>query len=210
MLNFVIQKCLSGVKRLASSVDQRLPITLDLLQVMCNNCQLVTDSPYHKLLLRAMLSVGFYAFLRPGEMTRSVNNIQLDQVALSKSNMSIKFISFKHHHGNPVTVTIPAQGGPTCPLLCLAAYLQTRGLSDGPLFVNPDSYPVTYNQFKTWFAQLLQACNIRGHYGPHSLRIGAATIFIAKGCSSALVQQMGRWKSNAYLRYIRLPSIRLH
>jgi hypothetical protein len=41
---------------------------------------------------------------------------------------------------------------------------------------------------------------------PHSFRIGAATLAAAQGKSSEQIRVMGRWKTTAYSRYIRLSS----
>ena len=209
MSHFLIEKCLAGVKRLAPSSDQRLPITLPILEKMGAHCLHVTKNPYNRKLLHAMLMLGFHGFLRPGEMTMSKNNILFENVELCPLNVSITFSSYKHHYGSPITIIVPAQGGPTCPIPSLQAYLTARGSSPGPLFVYADGHPVPYIQFKQWFSDLLIICCIKGHFNPHSLRIGAATLSIAKGYASSLVQQMGRWRSSAYLRYVRLPSIKL-
>jgi len=44
-------------------------------------------------------------------------------------------------------------------------------------------------------------------YKSHSFRIGAASWAASKGMSDAQIRAFGRWKSNAFLRYIRAPSI---
>ena len=42
-------------------------------------------------------------------------------------------------------------------------------------------------------------------YNGHSFRIGTATTALAKGIPESTIQTLGRWKSNAYRRYIRIP-----
>ena len=45
----------------------------------------------------------------------------------------------------------------------------------------------------------------KGSYNTHSFRIGAATSAIEAGISDVQVKMLGRWKSDAYQRYVRTP-----
>ncbi|EGZ10532.1 hypothetical protein PHYSODRAFT_453866, partial [Phytophthora sojae] len=42
------------------------------------------------------------------------------------------------------------------------------------------------------------------HFGTHSLRSGGASALFAAGVDSIAVKQFGRWRSDAFERYIRL------
>jgi hypothetical protein len=44
-------------------------------------------------------------------------------------------------------------------------------------------------------------------YEGHSFRIGAATFSAECGFSDTQIRAMGRWRSDAFLKYIRIPSL---
>ena len=46
-------------------------------------------------------------------------------------------------------------------------------------------------------------------YSGHSFRRGAATAALDRGLGDATIKMLGRWKSDAYTRYIRTPRAQL-
>ncbi len=77
-----------------------------------------------------------------------------------------------------------------------------------PLFVFPDSQPVTRAYFKTQLDKRLSWASLSTlQYKPHSFRIGAATQSALSAVPDHKIKLMGRWHSDAYKKYIRVPML---
>ena len=205
---FVIKKILHGANKLGTVPDKRLPITKDILIRLYNSVNHICTSHYSRLLFRSMYVIAFFAFLRVGEFTGSSPNVLLfDQIILNSNNFSIVFKNFKHHKGNPITMIIQPSTFP-CPVKTLKEYLVLRGSFPGPLFCYPQSKAITRECFSHHLNLSLTWAGLSDqHYKSHSFRIGAATHAAALGYSDAQIQAMGRWKSSAFRKYIRLPTV---
>ena len=88
-------------------------------------------------------------------------------------------------------------------MLC---YLANHPKKEGPLFQFADGSPLTRSRFVTEFRRALSAAGVQAAaYTGHSFRIGAATTAAAKGIPDNIIKALGRWTSEAYQVYIRLP-----
>ena len=89
----------------------------------------------------------------------------------------------------------------------MACYLKVRGKVPGPLFCSQDGQPVLRSQFTSELNTVLSFCGLNpALYKGHSFRIGAATSAAERGLSDAQIRQLGRWKSNAFHKYIRVTT----
>ena len=87
----------------------------------------------------------------------------------------------------------------------MSNYLRSRPRASRsePLFITDEGGPMSRSWFGTKLRILCQACGLPPEsYTAHSLRIGAATSAAASSQVSTL-KAMGRWRSNAYARYLR-------
>lgn len=92
-----------------------------------------------------------------------------------------------------------------CPVTALLAYLAHRGDSPGPLFRWANQEPLTKTKFVDHVRKGLITANIPAHlYTGHSLCIHAVTTTASVGIEDSTIQTLGRWKSSAYLLYIKL------
>ena len=100
-----------------------------------------------------------------------------------------------------------------CPVHSLWSYLQLRGKESSkvqPLFSFTDNAPITRSFFNSQLQLYLTFAGLNlKNYKSHSFRIGAATTAWAERFSEEQIQQMGRWNSKAFKKYIRIPLLSL-
>ena len=97
-----------------------------------------------------------------------------------------------------------------CPVAAVLAYLARRGSTPGPLFILADGSPLSRQRLVLELRQALSASGITcDAFSGHSFRIGAATTAAAKGIEDSAIRTLGRWRSDAYHRYIRQDEIQL-
>lgn len=207
--SFVIRKILSGLTKANPSVDSRLPMTPSILLSIISTSRRVASSPFEQSLFPALFSLMFHALLRLGEVTDSPHNLQFSNLSLTQNALSLTFTSFKHSLGHPVTITIQASTSPACPVRLIHAYLSLRGNAQGPLFILNQS-PINPSFLRSFLRSSLSLAGLSSlRITPHSFRIGAATYAASMGYTSEQIKTLGRWRSAAFKKYIRIQSITL-
>ena len=207
--HFLVRRNLSAMRKRRPQVDSRPPLTLPALHTMCRTAESMGWSKYNVKLFRAMLILSFHGFLRPGEMTNSVNSISFFNTTLSPSAVTLNLLSYKHSKGKPAVLRIRPTADEFCPLKSLAQYLLLRGSHKGNLFCDILGKPIPYSWYNSRFRAVTQAASLNPALRPHSARIGAATWAAMQGVPEDRIKRMGRWVSSAYDRYLRLPAITL-
>ena len=93
-----------------------------------------------------------------------------------------------------------------CPVKALEDFIFLRGGAVGPLFSTPVGMPYTATAAREDLSSVLSFCGLDNKwYKSHSFRIGAASDAALRGFSDAQIRLMGRWHSDAFRQYIRLP-----
>ena len=120
--------------------------------------------------------------------------------------MTLTLKDYKHSNLQPKTLSISLEKNSTmCPVSAVLQYLNLTGYTSGPLFKFKSGEPVTHSFFNSSLKSLLNFIGLNtAVYKGHSFRIGAATSAAARGVPLSVIQNMGRWKSNAFHNYIRL------
>ena len=136
----------------------------------------------------------------------SMNDVSVDRAG----RPGIVHLTLKASKTDPfrkgVTISLGRTEKPLCPVVALLAYLAARGGREGPLFQHSDGRPLTKAAFVDQVRKTLALAGVdERNYAGHSFRIGAATTAAAAGVDDSMIQTLGRWKSSAYLVYIRVP-----
>lgn len=213
--SFLVDKIVTGTYRLSSTIDSRLPITIPVLNRIVQIIPSLSISSYDQSLYRSMFLFAFSAFARVGELvsTHNVpdeNIMQLQDISFLSSSGKIQevqacFRKFKHNvKGSSKTIVFSHGRTRISAVDSLVEFVQLRGNRQGPLFCCLRGKPIVRSQFDKILHKCLALCGLDGsRYKGHSFRIGAASDAAQQGLSDAKIRTMGRWKSNAFQKYIR-------
>ena len=220
-----LEYLLAGLKReeahTGARPKPRLPITAEVLKRM----KQVWLSPPVKVddrMLWAAACTGFFGFLRAGEFTVPSKQAYDPEVHLNLADMAID----SHEHPSlirllikqsktdtfreGVEVFLGASKGEICLVRALVDYLSVRPATPGPLFVFESGSPLTRASLVASLHEALQQVGLNHReYNGHSFRIGTATTAAQRGLEESRIQTLGRWKSEAYKTYIKLPRSQL-
>ena len=218
----ILEYLLRGLK-IAQSKDKpesariRLPITPAILRRLRSVLE-ADPSKWDNIMLWAGCCACFFGFLRSSEITvpslseyDSSTHLSYGDITFDADhNPSIAQIRIKASKTDPfrkgVMVYLGRTDNDLCPVAALAAYVAIRGSQSGPFFVLESRKPLLRERFVSLVRENLSAAGVEAtSYSRHSFRIGSATTAAACGIEDSLIQTLGRWKSAAYLRYIRIP-----
>lgn len=207
--SFGVKTLMKAMKKTSGTRDTRHPITLEMLEgLVRQHCY----NNYDSALWRAVYSVMFFALLRIGEVClnspnsrRNILRRQSVEVAKDGESVSLTMTEFKHSTGQPLNIVLARRHGKSyCPVENLHMYLNFRGTGDGCLFEGATRKPITRGQFIARFQRDLMAIGRSYEYlKAHSFRIGGACYAAESGLSDAQIRRLGRWSSNAFLKYLR-------
>lgn len=217
-----LEYVLRGVKRIQTQAGvqgarARLPITPHILRLL-KGVWSHTASDHDTKMIWGACCLCFFAFMRAGELTVPDAKSYDPTVHLSFSDVAIDDprrpsflrVTIKQSKTDPfrkgIDLFVGRTGLDICPVAAVLSYLQSRGTSAGPLFRLSDGRPLTHKRFVEMVRDGLSRAGVdQSNYCGHSFRIGAATTAAARGVEDCIIKTLGRWKSLAYLQYVRLP-----
>lgn len=211
--SFVIKKLLYSIRRM-STADKRLPFTVANIQTLLAALHSHILDHYNRVLLKAMFLTAFFGLFRVGELSISQNGHQNTVLRkdltfmYTNANVSSAVINvrnYKHSQGQATAVPLALQSDKQlCPVRALVRYLRLCPTQTGPLFQFRNGDPVTTAFFRSNLRTCVVASDLNPQfYTSHSFRIGGATHAHSHKMPASQLQRLGRWRSNAYVKYIR-------
>ena len=137
--------------------------------------------------------------------SQDVQFLQSDKAGQSLS-VIIQFRKSKNNQwGLPQRVYLVQSGHKDiCPVAALWHFSSIRPRISSPFFCHFDGNPLTGLQFNAVLQKVLNYLGLnKDRIKGHSFRIGAASTAWHLGISPTDIQHMGRWRSDAFLAYIR-------
>ena len=213
--SFTVKKLMVAYQKTDSAPPIRKPITINILNQLIPELDYI-QNPYLSKLYTSVFTIMYHGALRVSEVAttpRSRHTLTLGQVTLcntkSSTVLKIKFKSFKHSRGHIPTFLIHPSKDSTCAVSAFKKFQILRGHKPGPLFSFQDGSALKSTDITVVLKRFLGHLGYDpSHYNTHSFRIGKITDLDASGSPHTTIRQIGRWNSNAYLKYIK-PS-RIH
>ena len=196
---------------------ERLPISPEILRKIKAVWEQVQPVSHDRVMLWAACCLDFFGFLRAGELTVPGDDAFDAATHLTREDLAVDIpgsptvfrVTLKASKTDPfrrgVALYIGKGVPDLCPVKALVSYLLVRGERAGPLFIFEDGRFLSRQRFVGEVRGALGKAGINSSkYCGHSFRIGAATTAAARGMEDALIMTLGRWRSLAYLDYVKI------
>ena len=210
---FLLSKFMIGLKRTSRSGKQMQPVTKNMLREIVGILPSLGTSLFTKKLLKAVFTLLYHGCLRISELAKSGkadHALRSRHAKISYSfptgkpmDLTINLKSFKHSKSAAKIKILATTDKTTCPVNSLLEFQQLKPTSPY-LLCQKNGQPLTRLMVTKWLETIVQRSSF-GHLNinTHSFRIGRTTDLALTGASDAYIRQVGRWASNAYLKYIR-------
>ena len=200
---------LRGIRRrqaLAGSPIPKQAISIVHLHILFNHTTTHSNNRDATMLQTAM-SFVFYGMLRISEYTSSHTSRFVAATTLLVQDVflldNILHISVKASKTDPfrssTVIRLSAFNGRTCPVTLFSQFSRSRVHHSGPFFAFVNGSYLTRGRLSS----MIQACFPGANINTHSFRIGGASAASSAGIADSSIQVLGRWRSDAYLRYLR-------
>ena len=214
----LVSKLLNGFQKLSPTHNlERSALPRELLYRILRH---PGDDKYTEVLMKAALSLAWHGCLRVGEYCEHLVLAGV-VIATDMKSMRVTLRRTKTSAHRPVTITVHAVTADrsVCPVVAMKEYLAMRDRllmvealrqPDAPLFVFDGGMRLNHAWVTTYIRRTARALGWSAEaikkLSSHSVRIGAATTAALGGAQPDEIKALGRWKSKAFERYVRIPA----
>jgi len=213
-----MSQLLKGIRKsqaITRQPKERQPITFPIMECLHTLFSKDTEDYYNNMIWVAFCTAYFgllhvSEFTSPTNHSSTANALQLADVALdSRTTPKTIRLALRQSKTDQFRQGTHIYLGTTnhnvCPVQALVQYLANRGGTPGPFFILLNFKPLTRAMFSVALANVLTELKMDSHhFNTHSFRIGAATSAKRASISDCHLKVLGRWKSDAYLKYIQV------
>ena len=230
VVNQIIQGAtnLDALKRRNQLKPKRLPVTPTVLKLIKAELRSSTFATEDQRLIWAVCLLAFMGCFRIHELlSRKATSfdpnydllgrdLNLKSIIVGKSavkTITVKIKSEKTDRvGRETIVDVYSNDGPFCPVRALEKWQKISKLDSQslPAFRLASGQPLTGRHLNKILKSLLgnHLDYSRGGVSCHSFRAGLASLMGSLGYTDEQIQAIGRWSSNAYNVYVKLPRTR--
>ena len=200
---------LRGIRRAQALIAGRpvkQPITFVHLAMLYDVVS-VQFSRHDAAMMHSAMSLAFFGMLRVSEYTSSHSHSYAPESTLLVEDAyiieSTLHISLKSSKTDPFrvgsVVRLVQTSSRFCPVMAFRSFSRFRGSQLGPLYTYQNGSFLTRSRLSTMLQRIFPAA----HINTHSFRIGGASAASSAGIPDSSIKILGRWSSDAFLRYLR-------
>lgn len=201
-----------SIKRNSTKQPKRMPVTLPKLKRIYHFLASCSLAQQDKIMLWAAVTTGFFGFLRSSEYVSTQTKKYDPESTLCFEDVEYRYpnyyITIKTSKTDPFregcTICLSPSNAEVCPVTNLRVYMEQHPHKTGPLFTYSDDTLLTRRRLNSLLKSALPTNE--GPVSSHSLRIGAASTAASAGLPRWLIQQLGRWVSDCFRSYLRIPT----
>ena len=230
LVNQVLQgkQNLENLDKVNNKNPTRLPMTITLMRILRKELKLTKLSETDRKAVWAVATLAFSGGFRPGELLCSKELSYDPAVNLLRKDIKVKHLNVggeetkilqirlkaekQNRKGGINLVDVYASDGKLCPVQAFEAWdrLNHPTRKEGPAFCRENGAALTKSFFNLTLKKTLgkHTNGLNGFISGHSFRIGMASLLGSLGHHEQDIMRAGRWSSNAYLSYLKLPRTR--
>jgi hypothetical protein len=222
IVKFLLQgkKNLDNIKARTEKTVKRLPMTMNVMRLLKEEIIRWEVDIDQKLLFWAVATMAFHGAFRIHELLCKIESQFDPDFALLARDVKIKEVEGgkvlevklkcpkESKTDKAVVIDIFESGGSLCPIKAFTRWANRNKTDAGlPLFRDKTGVPLTGAKVNSWLKELLSkhVDYGKGKFTGHSFRIGLATTLGSLGFSNDDIKEAGRWSSNVYEVYMKLP-----